>query len=127
MLAARLINEAVAGMNELLDDLPKTDANFVNARKSLIKDIETDRITKDAIIMSYLNASRKGIDYDLRKVNYEKYNTITLNDLYKFHQDVLAKKPYTYAVVASEKRINLDDLKKYGEVRKLTLQELFGY
>jgi Predicted Zn-dependent peptidases len=121
------MNEAVAGMNELLDDLPKADANLVNARKSLMKDIETDRITKDAIIMSYLNAAKKGVDYDLRKVNYEKYNNISLNDLYKFHQDVLAKKSYTYAVVASEKRINLDDLKKYGEVRKLTLQELFGY
>ena len=121
------MNEAVAGMNELLDDLPKTDANFVNARKSLIKDIETDRITKDAIITSYLNAAKKGIDYDLRKVNYSKYSNITLNDLYKFHQDVLSKKPYTYAVVASEKRINVDDLKKFGEVKKLTLQELFGY
>ena len=121
------MNEAVAGMNELLDELPKADANFINARKSLMKDVETDRITKDAIITSYLSAVRKGIDYDLRKVNYEKYSNITLNDLYKFHQDVLSKKPYTYAVVASEKRINLDDLKKYGEVKKLSLQELFGY
>ena len=121
------MNEAVAGMNELLDDLPKTEANFINARKSLMKDIETDRITKDAIITSYINASKKGLDYDLRKTNYAEYNNITLNDLYKYHHDVLAKKPYTYAVVASEKRINVDDLKKYGEVKKLTLQELFGY
>lgn len=121
------MNEAVAGMNELLDELPKADANFVNARKSLMKDVETDRITKDAIITSYLNAARKGVNYDLRKVNYEKYSNITLNDLYKFHHDVLSKKPYTYVVVASEKRINLDDLKKYGEVKKLTLQDIFGY
>jgi predicted Zn-dependent peptidase len=121
------MNEAVAGMNELLDDLPKTDQNFINARKSLMKDIETDRVTKDAIIMSYLNASKKGVDYDIRKVNYQQYNNITLNDLYKYHQDVLSKKPYTYCVVASEKRINVDDLKKYGEVQKLTLQQLFGY
>ena len=75
------MNEAVAGMNELLDELPKADANFVNARKSLMKDVETDRITKDAIITSYLNAARKGVNYDLRKVNYEKYSNITLNDL----------------------------------------------
>ena len=121
------MNEAVAGMNELLDDLPKTDQNFINARKSLMKDIETDRVTKDAIILNYLNASKKGVDYDIRKVNYQQYNNITLNDLYKYHQDVLAKKPYTYCVIASEKKINLDDLKKYGEVQKLSLQELFGY
>ncbi len=121
------MNEAVAGMNELLDDLPKADANFINARKSLMKDIETDRITKDAIITSYLNAVKKGVDRDLRKDNYAQYSNITLNDLYKYHHDVLSKKPYTYCVVASEKRINVDDLKKYGEVKKLSLQELFGY
>jgi predicted Zn-dependent peptidase len=121
------MNDAVAGMNELLDELPKTDQNFINARKSLMKDIETDRVTKDAIIMSYLNAAKKGINYDLRKTNYQQYNNITLDDLYKFHKDVLSKKPYTYVVVASEKRINVDDLKKYGEVHKLTLGEIFGY
>ena len=121
------MNEAVAGMNELLDDLPMADQNFVNSRKSLMKDIETDRITKDGIIMSYLGSTRKGVDHDLRKDNYEKYSNITLKDLYKYHQDVLSKKPYTYCVVASEKRINVDDLKKYGEVKKFSLQELFGY
>lgn len=121
------MNEAVAGMNELLTDLPKTDQNFINARQSLMKDVETDRITKDAIITSYLNAAKKGVDYDLRKANYEQYHNITLNDLYKFHQDVLSKKPYTYCVIASEKRIDTDDLKKYGEVKKLSLKELFGY
>ena len=121
------MNEAVAGMNELLDDLPKTDQNFINARKSLMKDIETDRVTKDAIILNYLNASKKGVDYDIRKINYQQYSNITLNDLYKYHQDVLSKKPYTYCVIASEKKINLEDLKKYGVVQKLSLQELFGY
>ena len=121
------MNEAVAGMNELLDDLPKTDENLVNARKSLMKDIETDRISKDGIIMSYLNSVRKGVNRDLRKDNYAQYSNITLNDLYKYHQDVLSKKPYTYCVIASNKKINVDDLKKYGEVKRLTLQQLFGY
>jgi hypothetical protein len=29
--------------------------------------------------------------------------------------------------VASEKKVNLEDLKKYGEVKKLSLEEVFGY
>ncbi|HUS01068.1 MAG TPA: insulinase family protein [Chitinophagaceae bacterium] len=121
------MNEAVAGMNELLITIPKEDQDFINARKGLQKDIETDRITKDGIITSYLNAVRKGVDRDLRKDNYALYSNITLNDLVRYHQEQLANKPYTYTVVASEKRINVDDLKKYGEVKKLSLQELFGY
>jgi len=29
--------------------------------------------------------------------------------------------------VASEKKINMDDLAKNGEVKKLSLEEIFGY
>jgi predicted Zn-dependent peptidase len=121
------INEAVAGMNELLDELPKTEQSFLNSRKSVVKDLETERITKDAIIYSYINAKKKGLTTDYRKDIYEAYNKLTVDDLYNYHQKALAKQPYTYCVVASEKKVNLDDLKKYGDVKKLSLTELFGY
>jgi predicted Zn-dependent peptidase len=121
------LNEAVAGMNELLVDVPKASINFENARKSLMKDIETDRITKDGIIFSYLNAQRKGLSNDIRKENYEQYANLKLDDIYKYHQDKFSKQPYTYAIVASNKRVKDTDLAKYGEVKKVTLEELFGY
>ncbi len=114
-------------MNELLTDLPKSETNFISARKSLNKDNETERITKDGIIFSYLNAEKKGLKDDIRKANYERYKSLKLDDLYSSHQNELSKKPYTYSIVASEKNIKLDDLKKYGELKKLSLTELFGY
>jgi predicted Zn-dependent peptidase len=121
------LNEAVAGMNELLTDVPKAQTNFENARKSLMKDIETDRITKDAIILSYLNAQRKGLTSDIRKENYAQYASLSLDDVYKYHHEKFSKQPYTYAIVASNKRVKEEDLKKYGEVKYVTLEELFGY
>lgn len=48
-------------------------------------------------------------------------------DLKNFHAVNFAGKPYTYALVASEKKMNMDDLKKIGEVKKISLEELFGY
>jgi predicted Zn-dependent peptidase len=121
------MNDAITGMNELLKDLPKTEQNFGNARLTVLKNIETGRIVNDAIIDNYLAAQRKGLNYDIRKENYARYKTIKLDDIYAYHQQQLSNKPYTYAIIASEKRINVDDLKKYGEVKKLSLQELFGY
>ena len=121
------LHEAVGGMNELLNELPKTEQNFNNTRQGLMKDIETGRITKENIIFSYINSQRKGLDHDLRRDNYVAYSNLTLDDLYRYHNTTLSKKPYTYAIIASEKRINVNDLKKYGEVKKLTLEELFGY
>lgn len=121
------LNEAIAGMNELLNELPKNEASFTSARKSLFKDIETERITKDGIIFNYLNAEKKGLKEDIRKKNYEKYKTLKLQDLDAYHRAELSNKPYSYSVVGSEKNIKLDDLKKYGELKKISLKELFGY
>ena len=120
-------NDAVVGMNELLTDLPQNEANLTNARKGLMKDIETDRITKDGIIYSYLSALKKGVDHDIRKDNYMQYANLTLSQVSDYHHNQLSKQPYTYCVVASTKKISQEDLKKYGEVKVLSLEELFGY
>jgi hypothetical protein len=121
------MNDAVKSMNELLNEMPKAEQNFENARNSLMKSIETDRISQDGIINSYLGAKRKGLDRDMRQENYALYRTLQFDDIYKYHQQTLAKQPYTYCVIASDKRINVDDLKKYGELKLVSLEEIFGY
>lgn len=121
------MSEAVAGMNELLNELPKSEQGFENAKSSLKKDIETERITGDGIISNYLAAQRKGLSYDLRKENYSRYKDIQFNDIKQYHQQHLSKQPYTYCIIGSENKINLDDLKKYGELKVMKLEELFGY
>lgn len=121
------MNDAIAGMNELLNQLPENKQGLEIQRKSLMKDIETERIEKEGIIYTYLALQKKGIDYDQRKEEYEALMKLDFNALQKFHHQNLAGKPYTYCIVGSEKKIREDDLKKYGEVKKLSLQEIFGY
>jgi predicted Zn-dependent peptidase len=121
------MNEAINSMNELLKEMPKTDQNFVNAIKARQKDIETQRITKDGIIFSYLASKKKGLTEDIRKAEYSELNKLTLADIATYHQQQFQNQPLTYSVIASEKRINLEDLKKYGEVKKLNVDDLFGY
>jgi predicted Zn-dependent peptidase len=121
------MNDAIAGMNELINTLPAAQQNFENARTSLAKDIETERITKDGIIFAYLAAKKLGVTEDRRKAEYEALKGLTLQNLMDYHKTQLSRQPYTYSIVASEQKIKLDDLKKYGELKVLTLPELFGY
>jgi len=120
-------NESIVAMNELLNDLPDVAENIKFARAGIKKDIETSRITQDGIIYNYLAAERKGLDYDIRKKTYEVVDKIGYDELKKFHTSYIANKPYTYCVVASEKKVSEDEMKKYGEVKKLSLEEIFGY
>ncbi len=121
------MNEAIAAMNELLNDLPANDRAYTLAIDAFKKDIETERITKDAIIFNYLAGLRKGYKGDERKDLYAKADRITFADMQKFHQADLANKAYTYSVVASKDKVSMSDLEKIGEVQKVTLEELFGY
>jgi hypothetical protein len=50
-----------------------------------------------------------------------------MKDIKQFHEKEVAGKAYTYCVVASDKKIKVDDLKKEGEVKVLSLEEIFGY
>ena len=121
------MNEAVKGMNELLNTLPKSEKAFATAKTSIRNDIETERITNDGILFSYLGAQRKGLDYDIRKSQYQAISNMNFADIQQFHQQELANKPYTYCVVASEKKVAEVDLRKMGTLRKLSLEEVFGY
>ena len=120
-------HDAIAGMNELLSNLPEATQTFENAKKSLLKDYETERITKDGILFSYLNNEKKGVNADLRKQIYDKATSINFADIKQLHQSSVANKAYAYCVVASEKSVKQEDLAKYGEVKKLSLTQLFGY
>ena len=120
-------NESIVAMNELLNDLPNVANNIQFARDGIKKDIETGRITQDGIIFNYLTAQQKGLDYDIRKKTYAMVDKIGYKELNDFHSKYIAGKPYTYCVVASEKKLSEAEMGKYGEVKKLGLDEIFGY
>ncbi|GAA4464150.1 insulinase family protein [Nemorincola caseinilytica] len=120
-------NESVTAMNELLNDLPSVQNSISTAKESLKKELETERIMQDDIIANYLIAEQRGVQDDIRKLVYQATDKMNYDDLKKFHAANLAAKPYTYCIVASEKKVSADDMKKCGPVRKLTLKEIFGY
>lgn len=120
-------NEAIKSMNELLTDIPESEKLIVNSKANIRKSLETERITQEGILFDYLNAQRRGINYDIRKNTFDSIDKMGYADVKKFHDEEFKNKAYTYCVVASEKKVSDDDLKKYGELTKLDLKTLFGY
>lgn len=121
------MNDAVNAMNELLNNLPESKANFETAKANLIKDLETSRITDFGIISNWLSLQKKGINYDQRRVVYNAIPKLTFDNVKTFHKTYLSDKPYTYCVVASKDKVDMDVLKKIGDVKVLSTEEIFGY
>ena len=121
------MNEAVAGMNELLNVLPKSEKTFDGAKANLLSSYESDRILKDAIFGRYFADKKLGYNYDSRIDRYKEIKPITFETINAFHQQKIANKPYTYLIVASDKKVKQEDMAKFGNVKTLTLEEIFGY
>jgi predicted Zn-dependent peptidase len=121
------LNESTTAMNELLTSLPKSEQLFETAKSGLRKTIAAERITQDGIIFSYLAAQKLGLDHDKRKSVYEQSPKLSFTDINTFHDNEMKGKNFTYCIVAAQDKVKDEDLLKLGELKKLSLTEIFGY
>ncbi|WP_316734746.1 M16 family metallopeptidase [Pedobacter aquatilis] len=121
------MTDAVNGMNELLNVLPQSDKSFEGAKSNVLSSLETNRVTKDGIFTYYFADKKLGYDYDSRIDLYKGLKPITFADIKGFHDQKIANKPYSYLIVASDKKVKLEDMQKFGNVTTLTLEQIFGY
>lgn len=121
------MNDAVAGMNELLNELPKSDKAFEGAKVNLLSNYESARVLKDAVFSNYFADKKLGYSYDSRIDKYKEVRPLTFDKINTFHQERIAKQPYTYLIVGDANRIKQEDLAKFGLVKTLSLEEIFGY
>ena len=119
--------EAMNAMIELLTVMPESQQTFENAKKAILEKIESERITKTRVFFNYLDAQRKDLDYDIRKDIYTKMKDMTFADLKAFHTKHVSGKKFNIAVVGDKEKLNFEALKKYGNVKELSLEEIFGF
>lgn len=121
--------DAMNAFNLLFDEMPVAEANFQLAKDAMINEIRTARTTKMGIINSYLGYERMG--YDMKKtraqVLFEAYPAITMKDVVNFNHKYIKGQKKVYMCLGKEADMNFNELAKFGKVKKLTLEEIFGY
>ncbi|MBI1192204.1 MAG: insulinase family protein [Bacteroidetes bacterium] len=119
--------EAVSAMYALLQSMPEAGPQFEASRESVLKQIETDRITKAAMYWNRDDNLRKGLKADVREDIYASVSAADMAALRSFFQKEIAGKQHTYLVMADRSKVNMDLLRGLGEFRELSLEEVFGY
>ena len=115
------------GMSELLNNIPEAEIIFNNSKNSLMKQIESERVSKSGILFQYERLKKLGLDYDIRKDIYDKIPGYTLNDIKDFQVQNIKNKKHIVLVLGDVKKLDMNTLEKYGKVKELTLEEVFGY
>ncbi len=121
------LEEAMEGMNDLLDNMPQAETNMNNAKEAILKKIRTERITKLNVLSQYEKAKKMGVNYDIRKDLYEQVETFDMNALLDFHNNHMNNNTRVVLVLGSKEDLNLNVLKQYGEIKHLSLEDVFGY
>ena len=68
-----------------------------------------------------------GLDYDLNAKIYRDVQHLTLQDIVRFEQQQMARKPYRYLILGDEKELDIPSLEKIAPIRRLSLEDIFGY
>ncbi|MBT5859166.1 MAG: hypothetical protein HOH88_04780, partial [Flavobacteriales bacterium] len=87
----------------------------------------TERITKSKLLSSYENAIKIGIDYDIRESVYNEVKDMDMTTLLNFHNSHISGENRVVMVLGSKENLDLEVLKNYGEIKFLSLEDIFGY
>jgi len=119
--------EALDALIDLLNNLPESEKNFETAKQSILSKMESNRITKARVFFNYMAASDRDLDYDIRRDIYAGVKDMSFDDLKNFHSNYVKDQKFNISVIGDEKKMDFQALGKYGEIRKLSLSEIFGY
>jgi len=119
--------DAINTYQDILNNMPSSENAFKIAKEGMITRMRTERILKSDILWSYLNAKRLGLNYDMRKVVFDKVPALTLKDINDYQQKYIKGRTYTYCILGDEKNLDMEKLKAIGPIQMLSQEEIFGY
>ena len=119
--------DAVTTFNDIINNMPESEAAFKLAKDGLTNRLRAERIIKGDIIWSYINAQDLGQNVDPRIKLYNDIQNMSLKDIVDFQKQWVKGRTYVYCILGDKKDLELDKLKAVGPIEELTQEQIFGY
>lgn len=119
--------EAMAGMTQLLDAMPQNPQGFETAKKALIEQMESQRYSPREYFTLKEEAQDLGLPANIEETLYKTVPGITLQQVADYQKQRVAAKPRVVTIIGHRGKLNKAVLAKYGTLRELSLEELYGY
>lgn len=119
--------ETMSGMFDLLNEMPRADPIFSQAKQAILSKIETERTLRENILFAYEEALKRGLTRDIRSDVYSLVPAMSFDDIERFQKEFIKDKKYTILVLGDKSKIDQSVLAKYGTVKTLTMRDIFGY
>ena len=124
--ADKLIN-AMKGMTQLMDSVPSDLMMGNDAKEAVRKQIESERITGQNLLTQHQAAEKLGLEQPLSQWIYQNLQGVNYEALKAIQKEAYANQKFAMCLIASKENVDFEALKAFGEVKELTLEEIFGY
>ena len=118
---------AIEAFDEIINDMPESQAAFEVAKDALIARMRTARTTGENVIYAYLDDRDMGLTETRDRNIYETVQTLTLEDVKATQEKWVKDRTYVYGILGDIKDLDTKYLRTLGPVQVLTLEEIFGY
>ena len=135
--------DCVRQFHQILDTIPQSEAAFQIAKDAVLKQMASQRITKMNVLNLYLSMQRLGLSYDLNEQTYRNLQNVTLQDIVRAMaangyitdvEEVPAEGErggyilrFRIVTIDENGELDMPSLEKIGPIRRLTIEEVFGY
>ena len=118
---------AVEAFDDIINNMPESDAAFSVAKNALEGRLRTQRTTGMRVLSEYRYCRRMGLDEPLDKAVFKALPSLTLADVKAAQEQWVKDRTYTYAILGDIKDLDLNYLKTLGPVKTVALEDIFGY
>lgn len=121
------LSDAIPAMRQILENMPVSPGQAENARDSILRRIETERLPPAGIYWAWRSQLDRGMQHDSRRDLYQTIQHVAVDDLVRFQEQYVKGRSYNMIVMGSKDQIDMDYLAGFGPVRELSMEEIFGY
>ena len=121
------MQQAIEAFDEIINDMPESEAAFEIAKKALLERIRTSRTVKEQLLWEYLFAKDMGVTEDRNKAVFEQVQAMTLADVKATQEQWVKDRTYVYGILGDIKDLDLNYLKTLGPIKTVSQEEIFGY
>ncbi len=120
------MRQAIEAFDEIIEDMPQSEAAFELAKQGMLSNYATQRTVRIDVLWSYVNDKLFGMENN-DKFIYEGVKRLTLDDVVKFQQQSIKGRKYNYGILGDRHDVDMRYLRKLGDVKFVSQEEIFGY
>lgn len=117
---------ALETFNSLVREMPEKPERMPMIKNYLVQSSVIDKPNYRDLSTTVLTWKNKGFDQDPAKVKSPTYENLTFDDIVAFNKENLKNQPMVIAIVGDRKRIDMEELKKYGKIIEIKETDLYN-